>query len=79
MRRYGTDKPDLRNPLEICDLTDLFAESGFKAFAGKTVQSHSAAGRSEAVALVLRQARRTRKDRRRGRAGVAAGRSGRIR
>jgi aspartyl-tRNA synthetase len=39
MRRYGTDKPDLRNPLEICDLTGLFAASGFKAFAGKTVRA----------------------------------------
>ncbi|MGA2711842.1 MAG: aspartate--tRNA ligase [Bryobacteraceae bacterium] len=39
MLRYGTDKPDLRNPLEICDLTALFAGSGFKAFAGKTVRA----------------------------------------
>ena len=39
MLRYGTDKPDLRNPLEICDLTGLFAGSGFKAFAGKTVRA----------------------------------------
>jgi aspartyl-tRNA synthetase len=39
MRRYGTDKPDLRNPLEICDLTGLFAASGFKAFAGKTCRA----------------------------------------
>jgi aspartyl-tRNA synthetase len=39
MRRYGTDKPDLRNPLEICELTGLFAASGFKAFAGKTVRA----------------------------------------
>ena len=37
--RYGTDKPDLRNPLEICELTGLFATSGFKAFAGKTVRA----------------------------------------
>ncbi len=39
MLRYGTDKPDLRNPLEICDLAALFAGSGFKAFAGKTVRA----------------------------------------
>src|SRR6185437_4615452 len=39
MRRFGTDKPDLRNPLEIIELTDLFAGSGFKAFAGKTVRA----------------------------------------
>jgi aspartyl-tRNA synthetase len=39
MLRYGTDKPDLRNPLEIRDLTGLFAGSSFKAFAGKTVRA----------------------------------------
>jgi aspartyl-tRNA synthetase len=39
MCRYGTDKPDLRNSLEICELTGLFAASGFKAFAGKTVRA----------------------------------------
>ncbi len=39
MLRYGTDKPDLRNPLVISDLTGLFATSGFKAFAGKTVRA----------------------------------------
>jgi aspartyl-tRNA synthetase len=37
--RFGTDKPDLRNPLEICDLTGPFASSGFKAFAGNTVRA----------------------------------------
>lgn len=39
MLRFGTDKPDLRNPLEICDLTGIFAGSGFKAFADKTVRA----------------------------------------
>jgi len=37
--KYGTDKPDLRIPIEIKDLTPLFAESEFKAFAGKTVRA----------------------------------------
>jgi aspartyl-tRNA synthetase len=37
--RYGTDKPDLRIPFEISDLTPLFAKSEFKAFAGKTVRA----------------------------------------
>ena len=37
--RYGTDKPDLRIPFEISDLTALFAKSEFKAFAGKTVRA----------------------------------------
>jgi aspartyl-tRNA synthetase len=33
MTRYGTDKPDLRNPLVIHDVTDVFSESGFSVFA----------------------------------------------
>jgi aspartyl-tRNA synthetase len=32
--RYGTDKPDLRNPIAIQDVTDHFRGSGFKVFAG---------------------------------------------
>ncbi len=34
MRKYGTDKPDLRNPLEMQDVTEHFRNSGFKIFAG---------------------------------------------
>ena len=34
MDKYGTDKPDLRNPLIIQDATDLFRDSDFKAFSG---------------------------------------------
>lgn len=34
MRKYGTDKPDLRNPIEMEDVTDHFRGSGFKVFAG---------------------------------------------
>ena len=39
MLKYGSDKPDLRNPLEIIDVSDIFAGSGFAAFDGKTVRS----------------------------------------
>jgi aspartyl-tRNA synthetase len=39
MLTYGTDKPDLRIPFTIKDLTPLFAKSEFKAFAGKTVRA----------------------------------------
>ncbi len=39
MLKYGTDKPDLRNPLEIQDISDLFLESSFKPFRGATVRS----------------------------------------
>ena len=34
MRKYGTDKPDLRNPIEMQDATEHFRGSGFKIFAG---------------------------------------------
>jgi len=34
MRKYGTDKPDLRNPIEMQDTTEHFKGSGFKLFAG---------------------------------------------
>ena len=34
MRKYGTDKPDLRNPIEMQDVTEFFRGSGFKVFAG---------------------------------------------
>ncbi|MEP9373327.1 aspartate--tRNA ligase [Mesorhizobium sp. KR1-2] len=34
LRTYGTDKPDLRNPIEIQEVTEHFAGSGFKVFAG---------------------------------------------
>ncbi|MGH8250243.1 MAG: aspartate--tRNA ligase [Steroidobacteraceae bacterium] len=34
MRRYGSDKPDLRVPLEFVDVADLVAGSEFKVFAG---------------------------------------------
>lgn len=33
MRRYGSDKPDLRNPLELVDVAELVKDSGFKVFA----------------------------------------------
>ena len=34
MRRYGSDKPDLRNPLELLDVADLVRDCDFKVFAG---------------------------------------------
>jgi aspartyl-tRNA synthetase len=34
MLRYGSDKPDLRNPLVICEAGEVFRGSGFKVFAG---------------------------------------------
>ena len=34
MEKYGTDKPDLRNPIEMRDVTDTFRGSNFKIFAG---------------------------------------------
>ncbi len=37
MLKYGTDKPDLRNPLIIQDLTDFFAKNEFLTINGRTV------------------------------------------
>ena len=34
MQKYGSDKPDLRNPLEMSNITHIFSGSGFKIFAG---------------------------------------------
>ncbi len=34
MLKYGSDKPDLRNPIQITDVTEAFRGSGFKIFAG---------------------------------------------
>ena len=33
MLKYGSDKPDLRNPIELCDVTEAFRGSGFGIFA----------------------------------------------
>ena len=38
MMKYGSDKPDLRNPLIICDLTEFFSDVNFPAFRGKPVR-----------------------------------------
>lgn len=39
MLEFGTDKPDLRNPLRIMDLTDFFQGCSFKPFIGRTVRA----------------------------------------
>ena len=39
MDKYGTDKPDLRNPLVLTDVTECFAKSEFNAFKNKTVKA----------------------------------------
>ena len=46
MLKYGTDKPDLRNPIEIVDISEMFgrAEVEFKAFKNKTVRAIPAPG-----------------------------------
>jgi aspartyl-tRNA synthetase len=51
MTKYGSDKPDLRNPLLIADVTDVFRGSGFAAFAtaiegGAVVRAVPATGAS---------------------------------
>ena len=39
MEKYGIDKPDLRNPLIIQDVTKLFENSDFNAFKDKTIKA----------------------------------------
>lgn len=39
MLEFGCDKPDLRNPLRIMDLTDFFQKCTFKPFLGRTVRA----------------------------------------
>jgi len=34
LRQYGTDKPDLRNPIKMANVTEHFRGSGFRVFAG---------------------------------------------
>ncbi|HZT20163.1 MAG TPA: aspartate--tRNA ligase [Dongiaceae bacterium] len=52
MLKYGSDKPDLRNPLEIADVTEVFRDSGFGIFAravaaGSVVRAVPAPGTAE--------------------------------
>ena len=39
MEKYGSDKPDLRNPLIIQDVTQLFKDTEFNAFKKKTIKA----------------------------------------
>ena len=48
MSRYGTDRPDLRNPLELVEVGDLMKEVEFKVFSGPANQAH---GRVAALRL----------------------------
>ncbi|MBN3060225.1 aspartate--tRNA ligase [Pectobacterium versatile] len=46
MRRFGSDKPDLRNPLELVDVADLVKDIEFKVFSGP---ANDAKGRVAAI------------------------------
>jgi aspartyl-tRNA synthetase len=47
MNRYGSDKPDTRFGMELCDLSALFADSEFNAFNGKGVVGLVVPGKGE--------------------------------
>lgn len=47
-RRYGSDKPDLRNPMELVDVADLLKEVEFKVFSGP---ANDAKGRVAALCV----------------------------
>lgn len=63
MAKYGSDKPDLRNPLVICDLTDMFKRVKFKPFMNKPVRGIVAPCKNErwffdkSLAFATRQAK----------------------
>ncbi|ALX95420.1 aspartate--tRNA ligase [Serratia fonticola] len=48
MRRFGSDKPDLRNPLELVDVADLVKDVEFKVFSGP---ANDAKGRVAAICV----------------------------
>ncbi|RAP72457.1 aspartate--tRNA ligase [Candidatus Erwinia dacicola] len=48
MRRYGSDKPDLRNPMELVDVADLLKDVKFKVFSGP---ANDAKGRVAALRM----------------------------
>ena len=60
MERYGTDKPDTRFGMELVDLTEVFAATDFRAFAGADavkgirVEGEGEIGRSKLDALTER-------------------------
>jgi len=59
MRRFGSDKPDLRIPLEFVELSDIMGEVDFKVFAGP---AQDLQGRVVALRLPAGGARLTRKE-----------------
>ena len=63
MLEFGSDKPDLRNPIRIADVTEQYAGSGFGLFAriaasGGIVRAIPAPGAGAPAAQLLRQAER---------------------
>lgn len=51
LSKYGTDKPDLRNPLTLSDVSRVFKESSFKVFQGAL----SAGGKISAIAQPVKE------------------------
>lgn len=63
MRRFGSDKPDVRFGLELNDLTEVFAQSGFQVFKGAlTPNSRGRKGSVRAIVVPGQAEKFSRKD-----------------
>ena len=51
MRDFGIDRPDLRNPLRLVDVADLFTDVEFKVFNGPANDPKGASSHCERLAL----------------------------
>jgi len=54
MSRFGIDRPDLRNPLELVEVSDLLRDTDFKVFSGPPTIPKAASPRCACRAVAPR-------------------------